>query len=126
MKMYEYTLTLNSEQARETLKAVELLMRLKLNQAFTFSDSVVGWDTKDWKGIHTATKKVEEALSILFKDREPEKWKDDEWYRLYNLYQVIRKAIHDAEHPETPGVDSYDPIKFTDEPLPKIRWEEHE
>ena len=124
--MYEYTLTLNSDQARETLKAVELLMRLKLNQAFTFSDSVVGWDTKDWEGLHTATKKVEEALSILFKDRESGKWKDDEWYRLYNLYQVIRKAIHDAEHPETTGVDSYDPIQFTDEPLPKIRWKKHE
>ena len=30
--MYEYILTLDSSQAKETLKAVELLMRLKINQ----------------------------------------------------------------------------------------------
>ena len=123
--MPEYTLTLNSEQAREILKAVELLMRLKLNQAFTFNDSVAGWDVEDPKRLREATRYVELALGILFENREAHRWKDAEWYRLYNIYQVIRKAVHDAEHPETEGVDAYDPIKFTDEPLPKIRWEKH-
>ena len=124
--MPTYTLTLNSDQAREINKAVELLMRLKLNQAFTFNESVVNYDNFNQTEWAEARRYVEAALFILFKDKKPETWKDDEWYRLYNIYQVLRKAIHDAEHPETTGVDSYEPLRFTDEPLPKIRWEKDE
>ena len=39
--MIEYTLTLNSAQARETLKAVELLMRMKINQPEEISRGVL-------------------------------------------------------------------------------------
>ena len=123
--MPEYTLTLNSEQAREIVKAVELLMRLKLNQAFSFCDSVASWEDFNTGKWQEARRYVELALSLLFENKEPHTWKDNEWYRLYNIYQVLRKAIHDAEHPDTTGVDSYDPLQITDEPLPKIRWEKH-
>ena len=117
--MIEYTLKMNSDQARACLNAVELLMRLKLNQAFTFNDSICGWNVDDWNDWHEATRHVETALGLLFKCREPETWKDPEWYRLYNLYQVIRYQVHMAENPTGTGVDSYPPIQFTDEPLPE-------
>ena len=121
--MLEYNLTLNSSQAHEILKAVELLMRLKINQSFTFTDTVATWDVQCHNNLREARRYVELALGILFEGKDSSTWKDAEWYRLYNLYQVIRKAIHDAEHPDSPGVDSQEPIQFTSEPLPKIRWE---
>ncbi len=125
--MIEYVLTLNSQQARETLKAVELLMRLKINQPEEISRAVldgmydrIGCDEfcmrRDDANVYMRL-----AFNVIFQ-RSDEVRKDQEWYRLYNLYQVIRKAIHDAEHPEGTGVDSYEPRAFTDEPLPKIEW----
>ena len=119
-KDIKYTLTLTSEEAKEIIKAVELLMRLKLNQSFMFSDSVVSWDFD--VNMQKANKLVEEALNELFKNRKPGTYKNDEWYRLYNIYQVIRYAIHEAEYPSSTGVDSYPPMRMTDVPLPKCEW----
>jgi hypothetical protein len=125
--MIEYVLTLNSEQARETLKAVELLMRLKLNQPEGISRAVldgmyerIGSD-EFCKRRDVADMYIKFAFRAIF-PRWGEEKKDTEWYRLYNLYQVLRKAIHDAENPNGNGVDSHKPIQFTEEPLPKIEW----
>lgn len=134
--MFTYTLELNSEQTREILKAVELLMRLKLNQPKEITRAIMSdsyyWDEENKNIIKEkfndfidrrdiADTYTEKAFKLIFPSWEYVK-KDEEWYRLYNIYQVIRKNLHDAENPEGIGVDSYEPIAFTDEPLPKMRW----
>ena len=128
----EYTLTLDSSQAAELLKAVELLMRLKINQPeeitwmvmpddYFTEDGVV--DSKRFdnyiKRRDEANVYLRKAFALMFPDGCT---KDTEWYRLYNLYQVIRYARHEAEFPDSTGVDSYPPIKLTDEPMPKCTW----
>ena len=120
---FEYQLFMNSEQAREALKAVEFLMRLKLKQYDVIPYNLLEMGSKDycWKR-DMAAPYFKQAFEIYFKEVKPEEYKDDEWYRLYNLYQVLRKAIHDAESPESTGVDSYEPIQFTDEPMPKCSF----
>jgi len=125
--MFEYTLTLNSAQAREVLKAVELLMRLKIDQPEEISRAVldgiygmIGCD-EFCKRRDVANGYLRMAFNAIFPYRE-QIVKDDEWYRLYNLYQAIRYQIHLAENPEGKGVDSYPPIQITDEPIPKCEW----
>ena len=120
--MAEYTLTLNSDQARAVLSSVDLLMRLKINQP----EELI-WYLLDVGEGDFCTRRDEArphlrlAFEVFFRDKQT--GKDELWYRLYNLYQVLRKAVHDAEHPETTGVDSYEPLRFTDEPLPQCEWE---
>ena len=131
---HEYKLTMNSRQARTVLKAVELLMRLKINQPKEIIWNVMDNETnrKDpqfYEHREDAENLLTQAFNKMFafklkynllNDRD---WKDAEWYRLYNTYQVMRKALHDAENPDGTGVDSYEPIQFTeDEPLPGIEW----
>lgn len=127
MDEYEYTLTMNSGQARTMLNAVELLMRLKLNQPEQFFWAL--YNTVEKHTPHEFCSKrdmakplIEVALKIMFKDFKDSEWKDDEWYRLYNLYQATRYALHEAENPEGKGVDSYPPMRLTDEPMPKCEW----
>ena len=126
-KNLEYTLTLNSDQAHETLKAVELLMRLKINQPEELSRALLE-PMYERIGCYEFCQRRDEAnrfLQFAFLKIYPtmNDWmKDDEWYRLYNLYQSLRYAIHNAEHPQSTGVDSYPPTRFTDEPIPKCEW----
>ena len=123
---YEYTLTLNSEQAKETIKAVEFLMRLKLKQFDVLPYNVIDIARKDYCEKRDAAKPLLDQLEYVFFPTWDEVKKDDEWYRLYNLYQVLRYAVHCAENPQGVGVDSYPPIKFTDEPLPECKWRKKE
>ena len=116
-----YTLTLTSEQAKVMDKAVELLLRLKLGQYKELAWALMGAGTEDF-----AKKRDEAAPHLLYAFQTmsgklfPGWDKDEEWYRLYDLHQVVRHAIHDAEHPETDGVDSYPPICTAGEKLPEI------
>ena len=131
---HEYKLIMNSSQARTVLKAVELLMRLKINQPKEIIWDVMDTETnrKDpefYEHRESAEKLLEQAFNQMFafKLSYPRltyvDWKDAEWYRLYNTYQVIRHALHDAENPEGDGIDKEEPIQFTeDEPLPGIEW----
>ena len=125
--MPEYTLTLNSDQAHEVLKAVELLMRLKLNQPGEITRSLLDSMYKRI-GIDEYCRRrslSDPYLKLAFKSIFPtddDIRKDDEWYRLYNLYQALRYAIHEAEHPNSIGVDSDPPMQFTSEPLPGCAW----
>lgn len=120
--MVEYTLTLNSDQAHETLKAVELLMRLKIRQFDALPYNVIGIERDDYCVKRDEAKPHLDALERIFFPNWQDIKKDAEWYRLYNLYQVLRYAIHEAEHPQTIGVDSYPPVQFSDEPLPMCEW----
>ena len=121
--MIEYTLIMPDEQCHETLKAVELLMRLKLGQyqelIYTLCDI---YNPKLSKTISEADSILKTAFEKMNKHKKTTEYKDEEWYRLYNIYQVLRKAIHDAEHPEGQGLDSYEPMRLTEEPLPIVKW----
>lgn len=116
-----YVLTLTSEQAKVMDKAVELLLRLKLGQY-----KELAWALMDMGEEDFAKKRDEAAPHLLYAFQTmsgkifPGWDKDTEWFRLYDLHQVVRHAIHDAEHPETDGVDSYPPICTAGEKLPEI------
>ena len=126
--MPEYTLTMNGSQARTMLKAVELLMRLKINQPEEISRAIMDGEFYEHIGCDEICKRRDIAdihLRKGFRAIFPlwsEVQKDTEWYRLYNLYQSVRYAIHEAEHPDTIGVDSRPPMQLTDEPVPKCEW----
>lgn len=116
--MPTYTLTLSPEQAKAVCKSVELLLRLKIGQyeELPFALCQMG---EGFCGKRDAAKPhLKQGFEAMLGER-PEK--DQEWNRLYDILQVMRYAIHDAEHPWTTGVDSYPPICTSGEPLPKMR-----
>lgn len=120
--MFEYTLTLNEEQCHEVLKAVELLMRLKIGQyqeiIYTLCDIQNPERTNQ---ISEADTILKQAFAVMNKGKKSNEFKDDEWHTLYDLYQVLRKGIHDTEHPETEGLDAAEPIQFGEKPLAKMK-----
>lgn len=111
-----YTMTVSSEQARAIDKAVELMLRLKIGQ---FEE--IPWAVRGGDHPEEFCRKRDEAKTYLGALRNIYgAQKDDEWYRLYDLHQVIRKAIHDAEHPETTGVDSYPAVCTAGEKMARM------
>ena len=135
--MIEYTLKLNSAQVNEVLKAVDLLMRLKINQPKEISRAVMADDYwKDGKVDNDAfddflerRDRADEHMEMAFKEIFPS-WKDvrkdTEWHTLYNIYQSIRYQRHLAECPNGRGVDSYPPMHFGGEPIPECSWRDTE
>ncbi len=127
---FTYTLTLTSSQCRAVSNAVEFLMRLKINQPEEIPRAVLSWgdglSVDEWcRRRDRAEPLLRQAFKELFPTYEDVK-KDDEWYRLYNLYQVTRYALHEAENPETKDtVDAYPPVNIggLDEPMPKCTFE---
>lgn len=123
MQNYEYILAMNSEQAHTLLKAVDLLMRLKLGQYKEISFALLDITKEDFcHRRDLADEKLEEAFAILYDGKKDGEWKNAEWYRLFNLLQAVRYQVHLAEHPDTKGVDSYPPMQMTDEPIPKCEY----
>ena len=121
MENTEFVLYLNEDQAREVYKAVELLMRLKINQPHEIPMALLSMDDQDFcKKRDAANKSLDDAFKAIFPTIDSCS-KDDEWYRLYNLYQILRYAFYQSENrSDSWSVDSRPPMKFTDEPLPKI------
>ncbi len=126
---HTYTLTLTSAQCRSVCNAVELLMRLKINQPEEIPRSALNWgdglSVDEWcRRRDKAEPLLRQAFNELFPTWQDVK-KDEQWYRLYNLYQVTRYALHEAENPEGKGVDSYKPWNAggVDEPMPKCTFE---
>ena len=119
----EYTMTMTSETAHSMLKAVDLLMRLKLGQyreiCFALLD-ICKPDFCDRRDISEVY--LEQAFKALFDGKKNEEYKDDEWHRLYNIFQVLRYQIHLAESPDGTGVDSYPPLLLGDQPLPECSF----
>lgn len=106
-----YRLTLSPNQAHELNKAVELLMRLKLGQYEELPFALMNLGDMDFAGKRDRAKPyLQYAFGIMQGDKRPGEYKDAEWHTLYDLYQVIRHMIQQAEHPDSDGVDSYPPI----------------
>lgn len=123
MKDVEYVLTMNSDQAHTALKAIDLLMRLKLGQYREISFALLDVTKEDFcHRRDLAETELKKAFDILYNGKKDGEWKDAEWYRLYNMYQAIRYQIHLAENPDSKGVDSYPPMQLTDEPMPDCRF----
>ena len=102
-------------------------MRLKINQYKEIPFALVDIsDSRFCEKRDLANPYLKLAFDALYSDKKDNEWKDSEWYRLYNIHQVIRKAIHDAERPNSIGVDADQPIAFGGEPLPKIEWRKEE
>lgn len=125
--MIEYTLTFNSEQAVMILKAVELLMRIKINQPHEISRAVLDGMSKKL-GINEYLTRMRDSNNYLekaFKEIFPtwqEVEKDREWHVLYDILQSVRYARHNAEFPESTGVDSYPPLPTGVGKIPKCTW----
>jgi len=113
---------MNSKQAKECMKAVEFLLRLKISQFDQIPFNVLDITQKDFCERRDAAKPylkgLENALFPLWSDVK----KDDEWYVLYNLYQALRYQIFLAENPTSTGVSSWPPRQMTDEPIPDCRF----
>ena len=123
MSGYEYTLTMSKEQAHEVLNAVELLMRLKLNQYEVLPYTLINLDDPEYcEKRDDAIPLLRAGFNTLYRGKRSDEWKDQQWHRLYDLYQVLRKAIHDAEHPDTIGVDSGPVMCTAGEPMAKCEW----
>lgn len=119
--MAEYVLTMNSNQTKETLKAIELLMRLKIKQFDILPYNLLDIGAKDYCDKRDAAEPLLRDLGEIFFPG----WhysKDEEWNRLYDLYQVLRHAIHDAEYPTCKSQYADEPAQYSREPLPKIEW----
>ena len=121
--MVEYTLTLNSSQAKALRDAAELYMRLKLGQYDQIPYFMLDLGANDYcERRDAAEPHLREAFYAMYGTRHD--LKDDLWYRLYNAYQVLRHAIWEAESPKKDMWvrDADEPMRFTDEPLPGIEW----
>ena len=120
----QYTFTMDSPMAHTLNKAVELLMRLKLGQYEELPFALVDLADPEFCQKRDAAKPyLHAAFCQMYAGKGPTDWKDAEWHRLYDLHQVIRYQIHLAESPKSTGVDSYQPRRTADEPLPVGKWE---
>ena len=136
--MIEYVLTLNSNQIREIQNALEAIMRWKLRQPEIMREYLpdrLNWNHgKDFdislakKNAATELLKAANDLMVPYNyaDRSELPLKDDQWCRIYNIYQVIRHAVWESEKPhEHWTVDSDEPFNAggTDG-MPGIEWRE--
>lgn len=117
----KYRLTMTSEQVKEANAAIELMMRLKLAQyrelPYTLMDIS---DTEYCEKRDDAMPHLKAGFDAMFRGRKDYEWKDREWYVLYNLHQVIRHAIRNAEFPDSNSVWSTPPMDFEGIGLPEI------
>lgn len=104
----------------ELAKANELLMRLKLGQyqelVYLLCDINDPEKTEKVSAVDTMFR---QAFEFMNDGKKPNEYKDEEWFILYDLYQVLRKAMHDAENPQGKGLDSQEAFQTSKEPLAK-------
>ena len=116
----KYVLTLTTDQAKAVRNAVEFLMRMKIGQFDQIPYNVMDIGKEDfWKKRDMASPYLRK-LERIFWPRSIDIKKDESWYILYNIFQVVRKAIHDVEAPETTGVSSYPPMDIYGCGMPEI------
>ena len=132
---YEYVLTLSTAQAREIKNALEAIMRWKLRQPDIMREYLP--DRLDWTSgpdfdvsiakRNAATELLKAANDLLcpynYHEENKKPLKDDQWHRIYNIYQVIRHAILETESDKAYyTVDSKEPFPSGAEALPGIEW----
>lgn len=121
---FEYTLRMNSEQTHELLQAVELFMRLKLGQYQELPFALIPLNRKDFcERRDEANLRLKEAFRWMQGYLAANEYKDREWHVLYNILQAVRYQVHNAEHPDTVGVDSTPPVDIGEAGVPKCTYE---
>lgn len=116
-------LVMKTNQAHALNRAVDLFMRLKINQP-----KELIWHLMDLRDDDFCERRdcAEVYLDKAFRLIYP-RWdcvvKDKEWHTLYNMHQVLRYAFYQNEHPSSKGVDSYPPNSYSGEPLPKLSYQ---
>lgn len=125
---YEYTITLNTAQAREVQNALEAIMRWMLKQPELMVDFLpdkLPWNKNFDAALHQRDS-VKRYLRLAIDAAIPgnDGLKDDQWYMVYGIFQVIRHAIWEAESHDKSSwsIASDTPIQWGPEPLPKIEW----
>ena len=89
-----YVLTLTEKQAKTVRDAVELLMRLKLGQYKELPFRLCNLGAKDYCDRRDkAEPLLEQAFHAMQDGKKDTEWKDDEWHRLYGIFQVLRHEI---------------------------------
>lgn len=111
-------ITMPESMAHVVYDAVELMMRLKLNQPEHIVWALVDLsDPKFCEKRDDSEQILKEAFRRIYPSSEmhSHKWKDDNWYRLYNVYQMLKYYYT--------GFDDsvYKPIQLSDIPLPEVR-----
>lgn len=109
-------ITMCEDMARAVLNAVELSMRLRLNQPEEICWKLMNLGDEDFCDKRDEAEPIlKQAFNIIFPHEEYAEgkrvWKDDEWYRLYNVYQMMNECF---------GRSNYRPMQMTDVPLPKV------
>lgn len=111
------TITMDDDMARAVLDAVELSMRLRINQPEEICWKMLNLADDDFcEKRDAAGALLKDAFNIIFPPEayfrtDDRKWKNDEWYRLYNVYQVMNDHF---------GKSNFKPMQLTDVPLPRI------
>ena len=138
-KKFEYVLTLTTEQAREIQNALEAIMRWMLKQPEIMREYLP--DRLDWTSgadfdaslakRKAATELLRAANDLMrpynYSNPKEPPLKDDQWHRIYNIFQVIRHALWEARGDrEYWCVDGNEPFPSGAESLPKIEWREKE
>lgn len=127
--MIEYVLSMDSKEAKEIQNALEAIMRWMLKQPEIMREYLP--DRLDWKDDFDGSLKIRDAATEYLKKANnllvPYDWKTpiktEQWYRIYNIYQVIRHAMWEAESNKSSWCVSADePIDFAGIGLPKIIW----
>ena len=119
--MEEYTLTLTSEQARATLKAIELLKKLKVGLYGQIPYALIGEPGENFcRKRDAALPHLNRAFGAM-SGMNPYKWsKDSEWKVLDEVDQALFYAIMKAEEPKAQGIKDMKP----DEGTPVITFKE--
>ena len=119
----KYCLTMTPEQAKAANSAIELMMRLKLAQYGELPYTLMDISDKEYcEKRDNAMPHLKAGFDAMFRGRthSDTDWKDREWYVLYNLHQVIRHAIRNAEFPDSNSVWATPPMDFEGIGLPEI------
>lgn len=135
---YEYSLTLTTEQAREIQNSLEVVMRWMLKQPEIMREYLpdrLCWDHGENFDIslakrEAATELLKAANDLMvpydYRRQDEPPLKDEQWHRIYGIYQVIRHAIWEAENDGKGSwsVAADHPMQTGGEPLPKIEWKQ--
>lgn len=111
------TITMDDDMARAVLDAVELSMRLRLNQPEELCWKFLDVCDKDFYDKRDkVVPLLKQAFDIIFPYEDYVErgriWKNDEWYRLYNVFQTMNHVF---------GIGNFPPLQLTYIPLPKVK-----
>jgi hypothetical protein len=95
-------------------------MRMKIGKFDQIPYNVLNIGKADYCEKRDMASPYLRTLERIFWPRSIDIKKDESWYILYNIFQVVRKAIHDVEASESKGVDSFPPMNIYGCGLPKI------